>query len=357
MITESATLSLLSIISLSSFFIFFSLSKFSKSLGKGILLDGDFEKPQAFHSSLTPRSGGLAGILSLIIFFILYYFLFEKLLYDFIILSLSIFFLGFLEDTKIKISPNYRLTLMIVILSFFISFIGVNITGIEVIFLSTWMKNSIFSIFFVLLCFLFIINGANLIDGFNGLLAIHLLIINIVLAFLNFNNGNEELGWIITAQIVILFSFLVFNFPQAKMFMGDSGSYLFGSLIALNIIKTNNLNPEVSSFFFCVLLFYLFFEVFFSFLRKLYFRKSPVKPDKNHLHMLVYNFLEKSKRFKDSNYVNSIVINLVYLFLIFPVFFFLDNGVICRYLFFILLAIYLYFYYYLYNFKKINIKL
>ena len=100
MITESATLSLLSIISLSSFFIFFSLSKFSKSLGKGILLDGDFEKPQAFHSSLTPRSGGLAGILSLIIFFILYYFLFEKLLYDFIILSLSIFFLPKLKQAN-----------------------------------------------------------------------------------------------------------------------------------------------------------------------------------------------------------------------------------------------------------------
>ena len=102
--------------------------------------------------------------------------------------------------------------------------------------------------------------------------------------FLNFESANNDLAWIIIAQIVILFSFLVFNFPKAQMFLGDSGSYLFGSLSALNIILTNNLNPGISSFFFGILLFYLFFEVFFSFFRKLYLRISPLKPDTKHLH-------------------------------------------------------------------------
>tara|TARA_B100000029_G_C17525146_1_gene941390 strand:+ start:105 stop:839 length:735 start_codon:yes stop_codon:yes gene_type:complete len=238
------------------------------------------------------------------------------------------------------------------VLILFIAFFSINIKGVDVPFLNIWMNNRIFSGAFILLCFLFIINGANLIDGFNGLLAIHLLIINIILVFLNFNNGNQNLSWMIMAQIVILFSFLVFNFPKAKMFMGDSGSYLFGSLVALNIIETNNLNPDISSFFFCILLFYLFFEVFFSFFRKLYLRRSPLKPDANHLHMLLYNFLEKSQKFKDCNYLNSIIINLVYLFLIFPAIFFIDNGFICRYLFFFLLLVYVLFYFLLYSFEK-----
>ncbi len=244
---------------------------------------------------------------------------------------------------------------MISVLILFIVFFSINISGVDLPFLNIWMRNSIFSIAFILLCFLFIINGANLVDGFNGLLTIHLLIINVILMFLNFNNGNESLGWIITAQIIILFSFLVFNFPNAKMFMGDGGSYLFGSLAALNIIETTNSNPEISSFFFCVLLFYLFFEVFFSFFRKLYLRKSPLKPDKNHLHMLLYNFLEKSKKFKDCNYLNSVIINLTYLFLISPAIFFMDNGFICRYLFFFLLLIYIFFYFMLYRLEKSNI--
>ena len=38
--------------------------------------------------------------------------------------------------------------------------------------------------FFLLLCFLFVVNGANLIDGFNGLLAINLIIINIILTYI-----------------------------------------------------------------------------------------------------------------------------------------------------------------------------
>ena len=45
--------------------------------------------------------------------------------------------------------------------------------------------------------FLFVINGANLIDGFNGLLAINLIIINIILTYININNANTEFSFLI----------------------------------------------------------------------------------------------------------------------------------------------------------------
>ena len=349
---ESASLSLLSVISLASFFVALLASKFSDKIGNGILLDHDFKKPQAFHNELIPRSGGLAGIISLLIFFILYNLLFQEILIDYLMLSIFMFSLGFLEDVNFKINPNYRLILMIALLVFFITSFSINLGTIDFVFLNHWMKNNIFSIIFLTLCFLFIINGANLIDGFNGLLTIHLLIINLILLFLNLNNNNETLTVVITAQIVVLLSFLLFNFPRAKMFMGDGGSYLFGSLVAFNVIQTNNLNPEISSFFFCVLLFYLFFEVFFSFFRKLYIGAHPLKPDRQHLHMLSYNFLDKSQKFKDCNYLNSLMINLVYISLILPAIFFNGNGLICRYWFFSLLLIYLVAYYLFYSFLK-----
>tara|TARA_Y100000590_G_C15745559_1_gene1021859 strand:- start:7549 stop:8616 length:1068 start_codon:yes stop_codon:yes gene_type:complete len=353
--TESVSLSLLSIISLVSFFIFLVTNKFSNKIKNGILLDSDFKKPQAFHKELVPRSGGLAGIISLIIFFILYYLLFEKFLLDYLVLSIAIFLLGFLEDIKFKISPNYRLIFMIVILTFFIFFFSIGIKGVDVPFLNAWMDNAIFSTAFILLCFLFIMNGANLVDGFNGLLTIHLLIINIILVFLNLNGGNQNLAWIITGQIVVLLSFLVFNFPKAKMFMGDSGSYLFGSLVAFNIIKTNNSNPEVSSFFFCVILFYLFYEVFFSFFRKIFQKKSPLKPDEIHLHMLVFRKLKKINM-KNPNALTGLIINLMYLSLILPALFSLtygqDSALFYRYWFFGLLGIYTLFYTRLYKLGK-----
>ena len=133
------------------------------------------------------------------------------------------------------------------------------------LFLTTLMTNHLFSSIFVLLCFLFVINGANLIDGFNGLLTINLIIINIILAYINIENGNLEFSILIISQIIILLSFLLFNFPSAKIFLGDSGAYTMGALVALNTIITNNLNPNISSFFFCTLYFIFFLKCFFHF--------------------------------------------------------------------------------------------
>ena len=82
--SESASLSLLSIISLLGFFVVFLMDKFSYRIGNGILLDKDFDKPQAFHNESIARSGGLAGIITLIIFFTLYFFLFGKVLLDYL---------------------------------------------------------------------------------------------------------------------------------------------------------------------------------------------------------------------------------------------------------------------------------
>ena len=81
---------------------------------------------------------------------------------------------------------------MIFLLFFLIHFLPIRILNIDIIFLTGLLKVNIFSSIFVLLCFLFIINGANLIDGFNGLLVINLIIINIILTYINMNNANLE---------------------------------------------------------------------------------------------------------------------------------------------------------------------
>ena len=177
---------------------------------------------------------------------------------------------------------------MILLLFTFIFLLPIKIMNIDILFLTSLMSSHTFSSIFVLLCFLFVINGANLIDGFNGLLTINLITINIVLAYINISSGYLEFSIFIISQIIILFSFLLFNFPRAKIFLGDSGAYTMGALVGLNAIITNNLNPSISSFFFCTLLFYLFFEVFFSFSRKLLQKKSPIYPDDKHLHMLCF---------------------------------------------------------------------
>ena len=68
--TESIESSFLSIFALISFFIFLIISKYSQRLRGGALLDMDLKKPQAFHEQPVTRSGGLAMIISLSIFFL-----------------------------------------------------------------------------------------------------------------------------------------------------------------------------------------------------------------------------------------------------------------------------------------------
>ena len=350
--TESIEASFLSIFALISFFIFLIVSKYSYKIGNGVLLDKDFSKPQAFHLFPVTRSGGIATILSLSIFFSIYYLIFSKILYDYIFLSYSMFFIGFLDDLKINIKPFKRLLMMIIILFILIFFLPIKIFNIDIPFLSSLLNNNFFSSIFALICFLFIINGANLIDGFNGLPAINLIIINIVLTYININQANLEFSFLIVGQIITLLTFLLFNFPRPKIFLGDSGAYLMGSLVSLNVIITNNLNPDISSFFYCTLLFYLFFEVFFSFFRKLSQKKSPIHPDQKHLHMLSFYKISSIYGKDKGNFINSLIINIIYFVLIIPGIYFANNPKISMYWFFILLLIYLFFYSRLYHLTK-----
>jgi UDP-N-acetylmuramyl pentapeptide phosphotransferase/UDP-N-acetylglucosamine-1-phosphate transferase len=172
-----------------------------------------------------------------------------------------------------------------------------------------------------------------LIDGYNGLLGFHSLIILINLFFINFVSANNELANLIFFIILILLIFLKFNFPKGQVFLGDSGSYFLGVFITISVIETSVSNPNISPFYFCILLFYLFFEVFFSFFRKLIREKtSPIFPDKKHLHMLIYQMLLKNNENKlKSNYQVSLIINLVYLVLIVPAILMMENGVFCKY--------------------------
>ena len=154
----------------------------------------------------------------------------------------------------------------------------------------------------------------------------------------------------------MLINFLIFNFPKAKIFLGDGGAYFLGVLISISVIKTSIANPAISPFYFCILLFYLFFEVFFSFFRKMFFAKqTPLLPDNLHLHMCFYKVLLKKYKTKlKSNYAVSVYINLIYVLLIIPAIIFINDGIFCRSYFLFLLIIYIYFYRMLH--KKLQIK-
>ena len=299
-----------------------------------LFIDDQFTKPQAFHESPISTAGGLCIFFSLLIVYF-NFLLFKNIIFlEYLSFSILFFILGLVDDIKANVNATIRLAIMIIFLVVLIEYNNFYLekTGLEI--LDNWLKNSkIFSLIFICLCFLFIINGANLIDGYNGLLGVHSLIILTNLFLINYISENVDLANLLLFAIFILIIFLTFNFPKAKIFLGDSGAYLLGTFIGISAIETSIANPTISPFYFCIMLFYLFFEVFFSFFRKLIKeRKPPLHPDKNHLHMLLYKILVKKNHDKlKSNYLVSIIINSIYLILIIPAIFMMKNGVFCKY--------------------------
>jgi len=318
-----------------------------------ILKDDQFKKPQAFHALSTYRLGGLTIFIMMSLAFLYLFFYKEIFFLEFISFCTFFFLLGFTDDLKISIKPKFRLFIMVVFLLFLIIYNELKIDRVSIEYLDNLMKIDIFALFFLCICFLFIVNGSNLIDGFNGLLGIHALIILIILFLINLFNENYNLAYVLFYISLSVIIFLKFNFPKAQIFLGDSGAYLLGTVISISTIMTNNLTPSISSFFFCVLLFYLFFEVFFSFFRKIFYvGQNPLLPDRNHLHMLIYKLLTKKHKEKiDVNYKVSIYINSAYILLIIPSLIFMNSGLFSRWYFFCLLIIYIYFY------KTLNKKL
>ena len=327
-----------------SIFIYYLLINKKNILFLKRIYDNDFLKPQSFHLSSVPRFGGF--VIILLSFF--YLFFFQKLnffSYSIILLGLLYFILGFFSDIKINIKPEIRLLFMFFFGFLIIYLSNIQVSDVQLEFLNNLIKsNKIFSSLFVCLCLVFIINGCNFIDGFNGLLIGQYLIILSILYLIIYKISNiDYLVNFIFLSILLGFSFLIFNFPFGKIFLGDSGSYFLGTVLSLVIIEINRLNLNISPFFFACLLFYIFFEVIFSFFRKILIKKtSPLNPDRQHLHMLFFKFInQRTNNFKKSNYLTGLLINFLYFFSISPVIFFYNSGFFCKIYFIILIFIYL----------------
>ncbi len=335
-------------------FIFYILYFFLKNTKFVLkLTDQDYVKPQSFHNLPTPRLGGVLIILTtlIFIFFINFHFLSNQIIL-FLILN---FFLGFIDDLKFIVNPFKRFFIFLIfnlILIFIFELKIIDFDNSILNFLNNYSNYSAYLL--VLFCLFFCINGSNLIDGFNGLLSMHAIIILSILV-LNFDfKQDPDLKIFLIIFIITLICFLVLNFPYAKIFLGDSGSFVIGSIIAISIIYISNQYQDNSAYFFASLIYYVFFEIFFSVFRKLFQKKNPFKPDTEHLHMLLFKYIyKKTNNFKKSNYVTSIVINLFYIISIFPLLLFKNNFKVAEIYFFILLLFYLSNYFLL---KKLNAK-
>ena len=222
-----------------------------------------------------------------------------------------IFTLGFFSDIKIINSPKKRFFLQALILIIFIYFLDIRILDSRIEFINIILKNNIFNFLFVLFCLMVLVNGTNFIDGLNGLVIGYYLIISLFLIHKGFFDYSFLSANDIYIYFLTFFIMLVANFRR-KGFLGDSGSYLLGAFFGVLMIKFHQKFEFISPYYIILLLWYPCFENLFSIIRKFSLNRSPIFPDNNHFHQLVFYCMKKRFNFNDiySNNISSTVILL-----------------------------------------------
>ena len=283
-------------------FIFFLNSFFRK---KNFLISTTGDDHQKFASSeVIPLSGGIFIFLGIIYF----YNINSSFFYIF---SFLILMLGFFSDLKLFKSAVLRLLAQVSIVIFFVILNELKIQDTRIFLLDKLLENIFLNYLFVSFCILILINGSNFIDGLNTLNIGYYILICIVFYYLKLEGLIIYLDNLLFFIFFVLATIFVINILN-RMFLGDAGSYILGFIFSIVLIETYNLNNNLSPYFIILLLWYPCFETLFSIIRKNIVKKSPMSPDTNHLHQLIFLYIKKKFQINlyYSNIISANIINL-----------------------------------------------
>ncbi|MFA9390608.1 MAG: glycosyltransferase family 4 protein [Prolixibacteraceae bacterium] len=212
----------------------------------------------------------------------------------FIFASLLVTFFAGIKDDLVGISPYSKLGALgfsIVIIAFFANLkfsylyglFGINHLGI--------VPSTILTFFVGIV----IINAFNLIDGIDGLASsIAIQIATVMGIWFSLIDAPEYalLAFSLAGSCLAFFMFNVFG-NKNKIFMGDTGSLLIGTMIFVLAIKFNEINASHAATYAiksvpAVLIGFMAYPLFdvlrVFILRVFVIKHSPFVPDKNHIH-------------------------------------------------------------------------
>jgi len=211
----------------------------------------------------------------------------------FIAAAMVIFFLG-LKDDILVLSPIKKFIGQ-VLAAFLIIYYGrIQIRSMHGFF-GIHELPEMFSLLISYFSVIVIINSFNLIDGVDGLAA-SLGLMSSALFGIYFMSAGMEPYYVLAFSLCgSLLAFLIFNFQPAKIFMGDTGSLLIGAVNAILVLKfidpgegPESVNPIISSpaIGFTILMMPLL-DTLRVFAIRIFKRRSPFSPDRNHIHHLL----------------------------------------------------------------------
>ncbi len=142
---------------------------------------------------------------------------------------LGLFALGLWDDIK-HLGPLVKLGVQFAVAMMAAAFADIRVE----FFIESRIITSALSAFWIVL----IINAFNFLDNMDGLSAGIAVIIGSILFTAAAISGQVFVGGLALVFVGTLLGFLVFNFPPAKIFMGDAGSLVVGFFVAMLTLRT-----------------------------------------------------------------------------------------------------------------------
>ncbi|MGN0180452.1 MAG: glycosyltransferase family 4 protein [Monoglobaceae bacterium] len=152
--------------------------------------------------------------------------------------------------------------------------------GPPYIYMNYWVSVAVTVLWIVGIC-----NAVNLIDGLDGLAVGVSSIAAICMLILTLLSQNVNVAIITAAVAGACFGFLPYNFNPAKIFMGDTGALFLGYILAcISIQGFLKLSALISFAVPIIVLGLPIFDTLFAIVRRVLTGRSPMSPDRGHLH-------------------------------------------------------------------------
>lgn len=249
-------------------------------------LDGT-DGVQKFHITPTPRVGGVAVFLGLVVALASSRESLRALFLPVLVAGLPAFIFGIAEDVTKRVSVRTRLfaTMTSGVAAWVLTGASVTHVGIDGIDAGlAWLPASVL---FTAFAVGGVANAVNIIDGFNGLASGTVAICLLALGMIAANAGDAELASMCFVVCAVTLGFFFVNFPFGKLFLGDGGAYLLGFILAWLAVMLPYRNPSISPWVSLLACAYPIFETVFTIMRRIWARSHPGQPDSHHLHSLI----------------------------------------------------------------------
>lgn len=254
----------------------------------------DLPNARKIHAGPIPSLGGLGIFAGFIISCLMTIsFSSEPGFQYFFAAALVIFFLG-LKDDILVLTPMKKFIGQIIAAFILIYKGGVAIQSMHG-FLGVNELPEIVSLIITYLTVIVIINSFNLIDGVDGLAAGLGIFTTAIFGTYFYVAAQIGYATLAFAMCGSLLAFLIFNRSPARIFMGDTGSLLIGLVNAILVVKFINiadassaiLPMQASPAIAVSILIIPLFDTLRVFAIRIFNRRSPFSPDRNHIHHIL----------------------------------------------------------------------